>query len=207
MSLVYAKCVHDLFQRASEAQSIYAFRNKPTLKPMQALCQRMKNPQSHFKCIHVGGTNGKGSTSTKLAASLSMCGYRVGLFTSPHISSVRERISVNGKMISKPDFVSDFTKIMHYEEDIKYKLSFFEIMNAIAFYHFKRIGVDFAVIEVGVGGTWDSTNVIEEPLISIIVSISLDHTQLLGDTIEQIARDKCGIIKVERVIGCWRTFD
>ena len=81
---------------------------------------------------------------------------------------------VNGKMISKLDFVSDFSKIMHYEQDVKYKLSFFEIMNAIAFYHFKRIGVDFAIIEVGVGGTWDSTNVIESPLMSIIVSIHSD---------------------------------
>jgi len=203
MSLLYAKCVHDLFQRASEAQSIYAFRSKPTLKPMQALCRRMKDPQSHFKCIHIAGTNGKGSTSTKLAASLSLCGYRVGLFTSPHISSVRERIRVNGQMISKPDFVADCTKIMGYEQEIAHKLSFFELMNAIAFYHFKRIGVDFAVIEVGVGGTWDSTNVIEEPLLSVIVSVSLDHTQILGDTVEQIAADKCGIIKKGRptVIG------
>ena len=127
----------------------------------------------------------------------------VGLFTSPHISSIRERIRINGKMISKVDFVNDFNKILYYENDIDYKLSYFEILTAMAFYHFKRAGVDFAIIEVGVGGTWDSTNIIKQPLLSMIVSISLDHTKLLGNTIEEIATDKCGIIKPGRpcVIG------
>lgn len=200
---LYAKCIQDLLQRCSEAHTVYASRNKPTLKPMLAICDRMRNPQNHYKCIHIAGTNGKGSVSTKLAASLSFCGYRVGLFTSPHISSMRERICVNGKMISKGDFVNDFNKIIHYENDINYKLTYFELLNAMAFYHFKRIGVDFAIIEVGVGGTWDSTNVISQPLLSIIVSISLDHTKLLGNTIDQIATDKCGIIKKTRpcIIG------
>lgn len=200
---LYAKCVQDLLLRASEAHVVYASRNKPTLKPMIAMCDRMRNPQNHYKTIHIGGTNGKGSVSTKIAASLSFCGYRVGLFTSPHISSIRERICINGRMISKMDFVADFNKIISYENDIDYKLSYFEILSALAFYHFKRVGVDFAIIEVGVGGTWDSTNIIKEPLLSIIVSISLDHTKLLGNTVEQIATDKCGIIKTERpcIIG------
>eukprot|EP01084_Bolivina_argentea_P180879 312465_1 len=205
----YAKCLHELLQRASETHSIHAMRNKPTLTPMLAICDRMKNPETNYKCIHVAGTNGKGSVSTKLAASLSLCGYRVGLLTSPHISSVRERICINGKMISKGDFVNDFHKITQYETHIQYTLTYFELLSAIAFYHFKRIGVDFAVIEVGVGGTWDCTNIIAQPLLSVIVSISLDHTKLLGNTIQAIAKDKCGIIKQGRpaVIGPTVPFD
>eukprot|EP00484_Ammonia_sp_Unknown_P017069 CAMPEP_0197025274 /NCGR_PEP_ID=MMETSP1384-20130603/5663_1 /TAXON_ID=29189 /ORGANISM="Ammonia sp." /LENGTH=558 /DNA_ID=CAMNT_0042453791 /DNA_START=30 /DNA_END=1706 /DNA_ORIENTATION=- len=197
----YGKCVQQLLQRG--LPSVAPKRRKPTLKPMLAICERMKNPQNSYKCIHVTGTNGKGSVSTKLAASLSHCGYRVGLFTSPHISSVRERICVNGKMITKLDFVNDFNKVLYYESEIEYELTFFELLNAMAFYHFKRVGVDFAIIEVGVGGTWDSTNVLQHTLLSVIVSISLDHTKLLGNSVDSIAKDKCGIIKPGRpvVIG------
>merc|ERR1712228_426735 len=99
------------FERASETKIMHQSRKKPTLEPMKAICDRMKNPQNAYKCIHVGGTNGKGSVTTKLANALSSCGYRVGLFTSPHISTVRERICVNGKIISKKDFAADFYKI------------------------------------------------------------------------------------------------
>ncbi len=156
------------------------------------LAQLLENPQNKYKTIHVGGTNGKGSTSHMLASVLQEAGYKVGLYTSPHLKDFRERIKVNGKMISK-DFVIDFIQ-KHSSFFQKHPLSFFEMTVGMAFQYFKIQQVDVAVIEVGLGGRLDSTNIIN-PIISVITNISFDHTSMLGNTLASIAVEKAGIIK------------
>jgi dihydrofolate synthase/folylpolyglutamate synthase len=165
-----------------------------------ALCNAIDNPQTKFKSIHIAGTNGKGSTSHMLAAMLQQAGYKTGLYTSPHLKDFRERIKINGEMISK-NFVVDFvesTKSM--SEQIK--PSFFELTVAMAFDYFEKEKVDIAVIETGLGGRLDSTNIIT-PILSIITNIGYDHIDILGDTLEKIAAEKAGIIKskIPVVIG------
>ena len=156
------------------------------------LLDYLKNPHHSFKTIHVAGTNGKGSTSHMLASVLHEAGFKVGLYTSPHLKDFRERIKVNGRMIAKPK-VSAFVKRnkAFFEAN---ELSFFEMTVGLAFNFFKKEGVDIAIIEVGLGGRLDSTNVIT-PEVSIITNIGLDHTQFLGNTISKIATEKAGIIK------------
>jgi dihydrofolate synthase/folylpolyglutamate synthase len=156
------------------------------------LCAALDNPQNKFKSIHVAGTNGKGSTSHMLASVLQEAGYKVGLYTSPHIKDFRERIKINGQKIEE-QFV------VHFTENIKTKIteiqpSFFEITVAMAFAYFAKQQVDIAVIEVGLGGLLDSTNVIT-PELCVITNIGLDHTNLLGTTLPEIATQKAGIIK------------
>jgi len=163
-------------------------------------CEALGNPQNKFKSIHVAGTNGKGSTSHMLASILQAQGFRTGLYTSPHLKDFRERIRINGKMISKAEvksFVQNNEKLIH-----KVEPSFFEATVAMAFGHFAKHQVDIAVIEVGLGGRLDSTNIIT-PEISVITNISLDHTNMLGNTLREIAGEKAGIIKrgVPVVIG------
>lgn len=164
------------------------------------LLDHLNNPHHSFKTIHVAGTNGKGSTSHMLASVLHEAGFKVGLYTSPHLKDFRERIKVNGRMISKPA-VSAFVKNnqVFFEAN---GLSFFEMTVGLAFNFFKSETVDIAIIEVGLGGRLDSTNVIT-PEISIITNIGLDHTQFLGNTISEIAFEKAGIIKenIPLVIG------
>lgn len=156
------------------------------------LCDFLNNPQTKFKTIHVAGTNGKGSVSHMLAAILQTAGYKTGLYTSPHLKDFRERIKVNGEMLSEK-FVTDFTeKIKPLIEEIS--PSFFEITVAMAFDYFAEQKVDVAVIEVGLGGRLDSTNIIN-PELSVITNIGWDHMNLLGDTLEKIAFEKAGIIK------------
>lgn len=157
-------------------------------------------PQEQFKCIHVAGTNGKGSTSHLIASVLQESGYKVGLFTSPHLVDFRERIRVNGKMISKQEVV-DFANA-YVNANTKSSPSFFELTTIMAFDYFQKKKVDFAVIETGLGGRLDSTNIIT-PIISVITNISFDHTQFLGDTLQKIATEKAGIIKnrIPVVIG------
>ncbi len=156
------------------------------------LCQRLGDPFKKFRSIHVAGTNGKGSVSHMIAAILQTAGYKTGLYTSPHLKDFRERIKVNGEMISK-EFVTGFTeKIQPLIEEIG--PSFFEITVAMAFDYFAEMKVDIAVIEVGLGGRLDSTNVIT-PEISVITNIGWDHMNLLGDSLEKIAFEKAGIIK------------
>ncbi len=164
------------------------------------LCDKLSNPQNKFKSIHVAGTNGKGSTSHMLASVLQEAGYKVGLYTSPHLKDFRERIKVNGIEISEEEVVS-------FVEDNKYffeenSLSFFEMTVGLAFNHFYKEQVDFGIVEVGLGGRLDSTNIIT-PEVSVITNIGLDHVQFLGDTIEKIAFEKGGIIKegVPVVVG------
>ncbi len=156
------------------------------------LAEYLENPQHSFKAIHVGGTNGKGSTSHMLASVLQEAGYKVGLYTSPHLKDFRERIKVNGKVVSK-DFVINFIK-EHQSFFEKNQLSFFEMTVGMAFQYFKEQEVDVAIIEVGLGGRLDSTNIIQ-PIVSVITNISLDHVQMLGNSINSIAFEKAGIIK------------
>ena len=164
------------------------------------LMAHLKKPQSSFKSVHVAGTNGKGSTSHMLASVLQDAGYKVGLYTSPHLKDFRERIKLNGKMIPEQKVV-DFVENHHsfFEEN---QLSFFEMTVGLAFDYFKNEKVDIAIIEVGLGGRLDSTNVIN-PEVSVITNIGLDHTQFLGTTLAEIASEKAGIIKskIPVVIG------
>ncbi|MDB4926912.1 folylpolyglutamate synthase/dihydrofolate synthase family protein [Mucilaginibacter sp.] len=156
------------------------------------LCNRLDNPQNKFKTIHIGGTNGKGSTSHMLAAILQVAGYKTGLYTSPHLKDFRERIRINGEMISE-QLVIDF--VARHKPDFEdIQPSFFEMTVALAFDIFAKEKVDIAVIEVGLGGRLDSTNIIT-PLLSVITNIGWDHMNILGDTLQLIAAEKAGIIK------------
>jgi dihydrofolate synthase/folylpolyglutamate synthase len=164
------------------------------------LANHLGNPENHLKCIHVAGTNGKGSTSHLLASVLQEAGYKVGLYTSPHLKDYRERITINGKPISKKyvcDFINKNKSFFEANE-----LSFFEMSVGLAFEYFVNEKTDINIIEVGMGGRLDSTNIII-PLISVITNIGLDHTQFLGNTLEAIAFEKAGIIKsnIPVVIG------
>jgi len=164
------------------------------------LAKHLNNPQENIKCIHVAGTNGKGSTSHMLASILQEAGYRVGLYTSPHLKDFRERIKINGEMISE-NFVCDFitqNKLFFEEND----MSFFEMTVGLALAYFDQEKIDIAIIEVGMGGRLDATNIIT-PRVSVITNISLDHTLFLGNTLEAIALEKAGIIKpkIPVVIG------
>jgi len=156
---------------------------------------RMQFPDRCYKTIHVGGTNGKGSVCTKLARALEYSGLRVGLFLTPHINSIRERISINSELISEEEMIEivDYVEKLESMED-QITVSFFELMFFAAVEHFKRQKVDVAVIEVGLGGRLDATNIIT-PSVSVITNVSLDHTRLLGSTVPEIALEKAGIIK------------
>lgn len=165
---------------------------KADLSNTLLLMEYLDNPENAFKSIHVAGTNGKGSVSHMMASVLQEAGYKVGLYTSPHLKDFRERIKINGKMISKRR-VSTFVK-QHKSFFEEHELSFFEMTVGLAFDYFRREKVDIAVIEVGLGGRLDSTNVIT-PEISVITNIGLDHTRFLGNTLPEIASEKAGIIK------------
>jgi dihydrofolate synthase/folylpolyglutamate synthase len=173
---------------------------KKDLSNTLKLANHLDNPENKFKSVHVAGTNGKGSTSHMLASVLQEAGYKVGLYTSPHLKDFRERIKINGKEVSK-QFVIGFIKRnqVFFEAN---KLSFFEMTVGMAFDYFAKQKVDIAVIEVGMGGRLDSTNIVT-PEISVITNIGLDHTQFLGNTLEAIAFEKGGIIKpnIPVVIG------
>src|SRR3569833_2794865 len=166
-----------------------AFKND--LTNTLALCKRLANPERHFKSVHIGGTNGKGSTSHMLAAVLQVAGYKTGLYTSPHLKDFRERIRINGQMISEQQVV-DFVAV-HAGDFDEIKPSFFEMTVALTFDVFAKEQVDIALVEVGLGGRLDSTNIIT-PLLSIITKIGWDHMNILGDTLKLIAGEKAGII-------------
>lgn len=182
-------------------QSVGAGAYKPGLDTVSRLSSRFGNPHERLRAIHIGGTNGKGSTAHTIAAVLQAAGYKVGLFTSPHLIDFRERIRVNGKMIPENGVVSFVERYLATGDD-SLRPSFFELTTVMAFEYFARENVDVAVIEVGLGGRLDSTNILT-PLLSVITNISLDHTALLGHTTSEIAREKAGIIKpgVPVVIG------
>lgn len=170
---------------------------KKGLDNIKAYCEALRNPQKFFKTIHIGGTNGKGSSSHTLAAMLQAEGYKVGLYTSPHLKNFTERIKINGKEISETQVVDFIARTKSIIEDIK--PSFFEMTVAMAFDHFAREQVNIAVIEVGLGGRLDSTNIIH-PEISLITNIGYDHQQFLGETLPEIAFEKAGIIKAHRPV-------
>lgn len=199
----YPETVNYLFTRLPMYSRIGAAAYKEDLGNTIALCEILENPELRFKSIHIAGTNGKGSVSHMLAAILQCAGYRTGLYTSPHLHDFRERIRVDGKEISE-DFIVDFVDHMQPHVD-KVNPSFFEITVAMAFDYFANQEVDIAVIETGLGGRLDSTNVIT-PELSIITNIGYDHMHILGDTLEQIATEKAGIIKrdIPVVIGEFR---
>ncbi|QSS97821.1 bifunctional folylpolyglutamate synthase/dihydrofolate synthase [Psychroflexus sp. ALD_RP9] len=190
--MTYQSCIDWLFQQLPMYQSKGASAYKADLNNSLKLDNYLNNPHRSFKSIHVGGTNGKGSVSHMLASVLQTQGYKVGLYTSPHLKDFRERIKVNGKCISKKAVVEFVKQHQAYFE--KQSLSFFEMTVGLAFTYFNQQKVDIAIIEVGLGGRLDSTNIIS-PVLSIITNIGLDHTQFLGDTHAQIASEKAGIIK------------
>jgi dihydrofolate synthase/folylpolyglutamate synthase len=176
---------------------------KPGLDNTITLLNQVGNPHHGLRCIHVAGTNGKGSTSHLIASVLQEAGFKTGLYTSPHLKDFRERIRINGIMIPADEVVQFVETYRNAWEDLK--PSFFEITVALCFWYFKKENTDFAVIETGLGGRLDSTNVIT-PEISVITNIGFDHMNLLGDTIEKIASEKAGIIKknVPVVLGKMR---
>ena len=181
--------------------SLLTFGIMPGLDRIKILLERLGNPEKSLRCIHVAGTNGKGTVCSFLASVLKEAGYKTGLYTSPYIVDFRERIRVDGEMISETD-LDEITETVRAEIDsLKSEgiiITEFEAVTAAAFLYYKNCGCDFVVLETGLGGRFDATNVIERPLVSIIVSISLDHVNILGNTISDIAYEKCGIIKT----GC-----
>lgn len=198
--MTYEETLHYLFTSMPLFQRQGASAYKPGLATSIALDNELGNPHRAYRTIHVAGTNGKGSTCHLLASVLQQAGYRVGLFTSPHLVDFRERIRVNGEMISK-DYVIGFVE-QHRTTFEPLHPSFFELTSTMAFAYFREMKVDIAVIEVGLGGRLDSTNIIT-PIVSVITNISKDHVQFLGNTLEAIAAEKAGIIKphVPVVIG------
>lgn len=190
--MTYQKTLDFLYSKLPMFTRVGASAFKKDLDNTIALCNALGNPQNKYKTIHIGGTNGKGSTSHMLAAILQQVGYKTGLYTSPHLKDFRERIRVNGKMVAKK-FVIDFVR---QQEQLISEIepSFFEVTVGMAFSYFEQAQVDVAVIEVGLGGRLDSTNIIL-PDLSVITNISLDHTNMLGNTFGEIAFEKAGIIK------------
>lgn len=164
-----------------------------SLARMREVLERLDNPQQHFQSVHITGTKGKGSTSAYSESILRHLGYRTGLFTSPHLHTFRERIRVNGQLISRDELAALVSRVQGKMEAVE-DLGVFDRITALAFQHFADAGVEFAVVEVGLGGRLDSTNVLL-PAVCAITRISMDHMHVLGDTIEKIAREKAGIIK------------
>lgn len=194
--------IHYLYETLPMFQRVGAPALKPDLSNTLAFCAHLGNPQNHFPSIHVAGTNGKGSTSHMLASILATAGYRTGLYTSPHLKSFTERIRINGREVDQ-QYIVDFVN-EHREFTESLKPSFFELTVAMAFDYFSRSGVQVAVIETGLGGRLDSTNVIK-PVLSVITNIGNDHRALLGNTPQKIAAEKAGIIKKDTpVIICER---
>lgn len=188
----YQQTLTYLFEQLPMYQRVGKAAYKVNLDNTIHLCAILENPEQKFKSVHVAGTNGKGSTSHMMASILQEAGYNVGLYTSPHLKDFRERIKINGEMISESEVISF---VANYKEAFEaIHLSFFEWTVGLAFSYFALKNVDIAIIETGLGGRLDSTNVIL-PELSVITNIGKDHTQFLGDTMEQIATEKAGIIK------------
>ena len=181
--------------------SLNCFGIKPGLERINALLKRLGNPEEKLKCIHIAGTNGKGSTSTALANIMIAEGKKVGLFISPFVVNFRERIQINGEYIKEKDLADltyEISKIVpEVEKEVEDNITEFEFITALMFAYFKEQNCDVVILEVGLGGRLDSTNVITKPLASVITQIALDHIAVLGDTIDKIAYEKCGIIKAD----------
>ena len=190
--MTYQETLDFLFKQLPMYQRVGKSAFKKDLKNTLALCSILNQPQKQFKSIHIAGTNGKGSTAHMLASVFQEAGYKTGLYTSPHLKDFRERVRVNGKMISEENVVQFVEQ--HAESFKQIQPSFFEWTVALAFNTFAKENVDIAIIETGLGGRLDSTNVIL-PELSIITNIGYDHMEMLGDTLELIAKEKAGIIK------------
>jgi dihydrofolate synthase / folylpolyglutamate synthase len=196
----YSEAINYMYSQLPMFHRIGKEALKKDLTNIKQLCNYFEHPEKSLKCIHIAGTNGKGSVSHMLASVLTAHGYKTGLYVSPHYRDFRERIKIDGKLISKR-YVSDF--ISEHKVFIEQlNPSFFEITVALAFKYFKDQEVDYAIIETGLGGRLDSTNIIE-PILSVITNITWDHSDVLGDSLDKIAREKAGIIKklVPVVIG------
>jgi dihydrofolate synthase / folylpolyglutamate synthase len=195
--LNFEETLQYLYDRLPMFQRVGAPAYKASLDNIYALCEAIGNPHLRLKSIHVAGTNGKGSSSHTLAAVFQSAGFKTGLYTSPHLKRFTERIRVNGQEIPEAaitNFVADFQEVIE-----KISPSFFEITVAMAFYHFAQEQVDMAIIEVGLGGRLDATNIID-PDVGLITNIGWDHTEFLGDTLPKIAGEKAGIIKPKKPI-------
>jgi len=200
----YQECIDYLISRLPMFQNVGKTAFKKDLTNTYKLLECLGNPHEGMRFIHVAGTNGKGSVSSMLAASLTQQGYKVGLYTSPHLIDFTERIRINGNAISQESVIAFVKKIKNSIDAIQ--PSFFEVTVAMAFDYFRSENVDISVIEVGLGGRLDSTNVIQ-PILSLITSIGWDHMDMLGNTIEEIAIEKAGIIKNNTPIICSRFID
>ncbi len=168
---------------------------KPGLERVSALCQKLGNPQKDIRFVHVAGTNGKGSFCAMLSSVFREAGYRVGLYTSPHMMRFNERMQVNGQCIEDDMLAEITTKVAPYVDAMEDRPTEFEVVTAIAFVYFQRMNCHVVILETGLGGRLDATNVIEDPIASVITGIDLDHTAILGDTYEKIAYEKAGIMK------------
>ncbi len=173
---------------------------KPGLERIKELCEMLGNPQDGLKFIHVAGTNGKGSFCAMIESILRASGYKTGLFTSPYIKVFNERMCVSGEMISETELSEITEYVKPFADKMTDKPTEFELITAIAFVYFKRHNCDIVILEAGMGGRLDSTNIIKTPLLSVITGIALDHTQFLGNTVEEIAGEKAGIIKNATVL-------
>ena len=186
-------------EAVSYIEGIGKFAIREPLKHAMALLARFDNPQNSLKVVHTAGTNGKGSVCAYLDSMFRAGGYRCGLFTSPHLVKINERFRINGEMISDEDFLKYFLMIKDVLEDFMAEgwehPSYFEILCVMAMLYYRDQKVDYVILETGLGGKLDATNTVAKPLASVITSISLDHTEILGDTIEKIAGEKAGIIK------------
>jgi len=200
----YTECLAYLTDLGHELRGL-----KFDLRAIERVTEALGHPEHKYPCAIVAGTNGKGSTSAMLASIVERAGYRTGLYTSPHLIRVNERIRVDGREIGDQEFAEAFSEVRRVVDTLmEAKLlpqrpSFFEFLTATAFLHFARVGVDFAVFEVGMGGRLDATNIVV-PRVAVITNVDLDHTEFLGDTHAAIAREKAGVIKKRRpvVSGC-----
>ena len=199
----YQETINWLFNQLPVYQIIGSKAYKADLSNTILLLNHLQNPEKKIVTIHVAGTNGKGSTSHLLASVFQEAGYKVGLFTSPHLKDFRERIKINGKMISEQYVVDFIAQNKSFFE--AHSLSFFEMTVGLAFAYFADEQVDLAVIEVGMGGRLDATNIIT-PLVSVITNISKDHTAFLGNTLSAIAGEKAGIIKQNAPVVIGETY-
>ena len=188
----YTETLDYLFSSMPSFQQVGGDAYKPGLERITEFCRSIGNPQRNYFVVHIAGTNGKGSVSNMLAAVLQQAGYQTGLFTSPHLTDFRERIRVNGEMISKQKVVNFVDRYRAEMEQLQ--LSFFEMTTAMAFDYFAQSDVEVAIIETGLGGRLDATNIVQ-PILSVITNIGLEHTEYLGDSLPKIAREKGGIIK------------
>ncbi len=188
----YQECIHYLEHEVG-------FASRPGLERIQVLCDQLGNPEKKLPVIHIAGTNGKGSAAAMLSSILKEAGYRVGMYTSPHLERYNERFLINGEPITDKDFAEEITLMKELCQKLKKEdkpvPTLFEIITGAAFHYFAEKKVDVLVLEVGLGGKYDATNVVPSPLLSLIMSISIDHTDFLGNTVEKIAAEKAGIIK------------